>query len=137
MTLTHGQAAVLARLADALIPAAGSMPSASGAGLCDGMIERVLRYRPDIAATLPGILEEAAGHCAKTFLLRLERDDSGRFDILFEAVAGAYYMIPAVRERIGYHGQRALDLPRAGIGAEDQLVEMMAAPSRYRRVAGD
>lgn len=52
-------------------------------------------------------------------------------------MAGAYYLSPEVRKRIGYPGQQAQMLPREGIGVEDLLEGMLDAPKRFRHPGGD
>jgi hypothetical protein len=49
----------------------------------------------------------------------LHGDDRATFDVLATFVAGTYYMIPQVRELIGYPGQRRT--PAATDAAADEL----------------
>ena len=47
---TADERRVLERVGDVLIPAGEGMPSASAAGLGDGLLDALLRARPDLAA---------------------------------------------------------------------------------------
>lgn len=134
-TITPAQRASLRALADAIAPAFGRMPGASSIGLAEpeGQIDRVLALRPDLAAILPLILEATGSDAAKALP---DLPPAWRAALL-ECIAGAYYLHPEVRRLIGYAGQEALSLGRGEIGAEDLLVEMMAAPARWRRPPPD
>jgi len=87
-------------LADALIPAADGMPSASEADPTGKWAARALAARPDLAAAFERALPAADLEC-------LQRDDSEAFAALAEIVSGAYYMNVKVRKRIGYPGQKS------------------------------
>ncbi len=65
-------------------------------------------------------------------LAALEREEPKAFDVVFQLVAGAYYLDQDVKRRLSYDGQQPQSLPRAGFGGEDLLETMMAAPKRYR-----
>jgi hypothetical protein len=93
---------LLARLADALIPAEDGMPSASEAGAVGRYLDAVLAARPDLEAPLAALPDTDVD------ALR-ERDPAG-WTALTSAVVAAYYMNPEVCERIGYAGQRAIPL---------------------------
>jgi hypothetical protein len=97
-------------IADSLVPAAAGMPSASEAGANGRWLERVLAVRPDLAAELERIVAGLVGVPAQAALERLERSRPHDLETLVAAVAGAYYMSNVVRERLGYPGQRALEL---------------------------
>jgi choline dehydrogenase-like flavoprotein len=90
----------LAPLADALIPAAGGMPSASEADATGKWTERALAARPDLAAGFARALEAAD-------VESLQKEDPEAFAALAEIVSGAYYMNVKVRKKIGYPGQKS------------------------------
>jgi choline dehydrogenase-like flavoprotein len=87
-------------LADALIPAADGMPSASEADATGKWTERALSARPDLAAAFERALAAAD-------VESLQKNDSEAFAALAEIVSGAYYMNVKVRKRIGYPGQKS------------------------------
>ncbi|MEA2282488.1 MAG: hypothetical protein QOK21_3095 [Solirubrobacteraceae bacterium] len=97
-------------IADALIPAAAGMPSASEADADGRWLERVLAVHPDLAPQLDRIVASLTGLPPAAALERLEREQPDDLDTLLVAVAGAYYLSDAVRERLGYPGQQALGL---------------------------
>ncbi len=111
-------------VADVLIPAHGEMPSASAAGANREWLERVLSARPDLRPELERILRSLTGEEAAIAVERLQDARPADLEILFTALAGAYFMSSLVRERIGYAGQRAVRLDTAT--AEAQLQDEMA-----------
>lgn len=127
--MTPAQRATLSALADVLIPAAHGMPAASGIGLAGAPLDRALRARPDLVAPLGALLDRLAGQDPGDAVRALA---PGELDLLFVAVAGAYTLDPAVRSLLGYPGQGARTLPRAGFGAEELAAAMMEAPPRWR-----
>jgi hypothetical protein len=141
--LTLERRTTLARLADAIAPAAAGMPSASDISLAreSGLIDRVLALRPDLARRLPALLDALldapAGAEPDAALARLQADDPAGLDALMQAVAGAYYLDGQVKRRIGYRGQEALTLDRGGFGGEDLLLAMMERPPRWRDPAAE
>jgi choline dehydrogenase-like flavoprotein len=90
----------LAALADALIPAAGELPSASDADPSGKWLDRALAARPDLAPAF----ERALG---TEDVETLAEADPEAFQALALLVSGAYYMNLKVRKRIGYPGQKS------------------------------
>ncbi len=109
--------AVLAGLADVLIPAGPGFPSASEAGVAGDGLDRVLAARPDLAEGLAGVVRRAKGKEPRAAVAELQAGDPDGFGILAEVVPGAYFMDPRVREAIGYHGQG----PRPIVPAESDI----------------
>ena len=130
-------AARFATIADCMIPSSDDMPSASAVCVDDLLRGKLARYRPDLVAAVGAILSRQTAQSAEEFVGRLEIEDPAAFQQLFQAVAGAYYLSPEVRNRIGYPGQQAEMLPRDGIGVEDLLEEMLEAPKRFRHAGED
>ena len=123
----------LAALADALIPAAEGMPSASEAGVHREGLDRVLAARPDLAPELARVLAASTGDPDEA-LRKLQRDDDAGFAVLGLTVTGAYYTDPSVRRLIGYPGQ--LYRPELVTGEPDwdaaELERVMARAPVYR-----
>ena len=67
MTFDATERAVLAGLADVLIPAGDGFPSASEAGGAGQVLDEVLSVRPDLAAGLKKLLASAKGKPAAEF----------------------------------------------------------------------
>src|SRR5262249_8355171 len=105
-SLTPNERAVFAGLADALLPAANGMPSATDADVHGKWIDRVLDARPDLQLSLVRMMR-AVGADEPTAVLRsLEVGDPEGFATLVTLVAGAYYMNPRIRKLIRYPGQK-------------------------------
>src|SRR4051794_41383111 len=88
-----------ARLADQLIPAAEGRPAASEADPQGKWLGRALAARPDLADAWERALAVSDARA-------LEEADSEAFTALTAIVAGAYYMNPKGRKRIGYPGPK-------------------------------
>jgi choline dehydrogenase-like flavoprotein len=95
----------LDELADALLPAVDSRPSASEVGVGGHLGRAALAARPDLGAPLRRILA-MPGEPALV-LAQLAVEDPQARSTLELVVAGAYYMSPQVHEAIGYPGQQA------------------------------
>ena len=106
--LTAHERSTLAGLADVLIPAASGMPAASEAGVAGEWLDAVLAARPDLLEPLRAILASADGAAPAEAVERLS--EGGGFGVLAEIVPNAYYMNPAIRQRIGYALQQAVPI---------------------------
>ena len=98
-----------AGLADTLIPASGTMPSASQSGATGEWLDAVLAARPDLVEPLLALARRVEGQEPAAVLADLQAHDVAAFGLLAEVVPNAYYMNPAVRELVGYPGQVGLD----------------------------
>lgn len=140
-TLGSKERAHLARIADVLVPRAEGMPSATEAGAVGVWLDRVLEARPDLGQALVEILRHVEGESAERVVPRLEVDDSEALAAILVAVAGAYYMSPEVRRRLGYPGQEAFTLDvYADLSAyidEGLLEPVLERGPRYRPAKHD
>lgn len=107
--LTAEERALLASVADHLIPAAHGMPSAAEV-LTDDRLRFVFNARPDLVdkvrtALAAGLAEDPAARVAA-----LEASDPAALGALQLAIVAGYYTDKDVRERIGYPGQIALTI---------------------------
>lgn len=116
MTASHtaaaiddAQRAVLAAVADRLIPEAHGMPSA-GAVVGDARLRFVLEARPDLAEPLREALRPGLPDDPDARLAALERDEPDRHAALVSTVVFGYYTDRDVRDRLGYPGQVAKTL---------------------------
>ena len=105
MTFDVDQRAVLAALADALIPAGDGFPSASQAGVAAEGLDQVVSFQPGIVAGLMNVLEKSKARPPAEVVADLQKKDPAAFGVLAEFVAGAYFLNPRVRARLGYAGQ--------------------------------
>jgi hypothetical protein len=103
--LDPARQAVLAGVADELIPAAHGMPSASSV-LDRRRIEFVLGARPDLLEPLSAALRPGLGDSAAERLEALAGEPAN-LDALQLTVVAGYYSDTDVRDRIGYPGQVA------------------------------
>jgi hypothetical protein len=103
--------ALLAALADELIPEGGGMPSASQADVAGLWLDAVLTARPDLAAGLKDLFAKARDRNTAEVVADVRINDPAAFDVLAQTAVGAYFMNPQVQELIGYAGQgpRAID----------------------------
>jgi hypothetical protein len=99
------QRAVLAGLADVLIPAADGMPSASAAAVAEEGLNQVLAAVPSLEASLADVLARAKSREPAEFIASLARTDPAAYGVLTEVVTAAYFMNPDVRKAVGYTGQ--------------------------------
>jgi hypothetical protein len=102
--------AVLAAVADVLIPNGDGMPSASEAGVAGRWLDEVLGLRPDFGPQLAAVLDRMKGPDPAAAVVRLRADDPAGFGVLAEVVAGGYFLNPEVRSAIGYPGQQSVPI---------------------------
>jgi hypothetical protein len=107
MSFNSEERALLAALADVLIPADGEFPSASEAGVAADGLDQVLAVRPELREALRRVLAAARGRPAADVVAGLRRSDPAGYGALTEFVPGAYFLNPQVRQRLGYRGQTA------------------------------
>jgi hypothetical protein len=105
MTFSDGERAALAALADVLIPAGDSCPSASSAEVAGQWLDQVLTACPDLTAGLQDVLRKTTGRDPREAVEHLRTKDTAAFTVLAEVVSGAYFLNPDVRRAIGYSGQ--------------------------------
>jgi hypothetical protein len=105
--LTSEQRVIFAAIADFLIPHAEGMPSASEAGVQGPMLDRVLRLRPDLSDAFFRGLAKSASRSGADAANALNSSDSEAFGAVSLAASAAYYMLPRIRELIGYPGQES------------------------------
>jgi hypothetical protein len=133
--LTDSQRAVLLDLADVLIPETDTMPSLRLADPDGEWFERACRARADLIDELLTILDELAGTDLSSALVSLHCQQRHQFDVLATFVAGTYYLIPRIRELIGYPGQVRAPAPLdlAADELSDEIFEgAMNYPGSYR-----
>jgi hypothetical protein len=102
--------AVLAAVADVLIPKGNGMPSASEAGVAARWLDEVLRLRPDFGPPLAAVLDNMKGVDPAAAVARVRAEDPAGFGVLAEVVAGGYFLNPIVRKAIGYPGQQPVPI---------------------------
>lgn len=95
----------LLKVADILIPASATMPGLGTVDPNGEWLGRAAAARPDLLERVPAVLEGLNSEVdLAAALQRLFVEDRSNFDTLATLVAGAYFMTPEVRSRIGYPG---------------------------------
>jgi hypothetical protein len=101
--------AVLARIADTLIPANGDAPAASTEPGFWEALSTAMAARADAFEDIVAALDELNASANLWNALRsLEGEEPSTFQALSAVIAGAWLLTPGVRNRIGYHGQQAV-----------------------------
>lgn len=100
--LSSDQRTVFAALAETLIPASENMPSATTAGIADGLLDQALGYRPDLVDAFSGALEFCAGRDPESALDALAAEQPDQFEALTVLASGAYFLSPAVKVALPY-----------------------------------
>ena len=123
MNLNDADRALLAQLADVLIPASKERPSASQADIAGLHLDQVLVARPDFAMSLRGLLDRARGCDPAAFVEQERRANSAAFAVLAEFVPSAYFLNERVRQQIAYAGQTAQQLDEHADYLDDGLLD--------------
>ena len=92
MTFNNEQRALLARLADVLIPASDGHRSASQADVAGQWLDCVLAARPDLAAGLVDVLQKSHDIGPADAVAALKSSDPAAFGVLTEIAAAAYFI---------------------------------------------
>jgi hypothetical protein len=106
--LTAAEVATLRAIADVLIPASGEDPAATAELEFDRWLATAVDARADGFGAVTAVLAQLDGATPDAIDATLRGLHAGQpdvFGVLSSVVAGAWLMIPAVRERIGYPGQ--------------------------------
>ena len=107
--LTDAEVGTLRAIADVLIPAFGDNPAATSEPDFDQWLARAADARADAFDDITAVLaqlDRAAPDTIDQTLRALHADQPRQFQALSAVVAGAWLLVPAVRARIGYPGQR-------------------------------
>lgn len=112
--LTENEVRTLCAVADALIPAAGDNPGATQEPGFKESLVTAANARADAfdeITTALSKLSDLEPAEVDSELRRLHTDDEATFQPLSAVVAGAWLLLPTVRARIGYSGQKADPAP--------------------------
>jgi hypothetical protein len=119
------------RIADVLVPATATRPSLRDADPDGIWLDRALAARVDLVEALRTELAQVAAiEDLEPVVAALHESDRQRFDVLATAVTGAYYLVPEVRDLIGYPGQHR-NPPRLEEAAEELSDEIFEAAMNY------
>lgn len=118
--LNSAQRQVFATLAETLIPASDTMPSATTADVSGALLDQVLGYRPDLVDVLTAALDSSAGKDPEAALDSLSVEQPDQFEALTVLTAGAYFLSPAVKAAMPYDAA-----PRPARDDMDSYVDML------------
>lgn len=115
-------------LADALIPAGGTMPAPSSIDV-EGLLPRVIDARADLAEGLRRAV--ASDDDAERTLTTLAADDPVALRALRYCTAGAYYLSPVVRDALDYRPEvvRPADVNSFPQWLEEGLLDHVIGPA--------
>jgi hypothetical protein len=118
--LNTDQRRVFAVLAETLIPATETMPSATTAGVADTLLDQVLGYRPDLVDDFVAALASCDGKEPESALDGLVAEHPRQFEALTVLTAGAYFLSPAVKAAMPYDAA-----PRPARDDMDDYIDML------------
>lgn len=107
--LTDEHRRALDKVADVLIPAFETMPSASSVGVSGALLDKAIDARPDLLPALVRGLTAIDAMSGEQGAHTLFNEDRPAFDAIATLASGAYYMDERVRELIGYPGQERIE----------------------------
>ncbi len=99
------QRQTFAGLADVLIPEAEGMPSASAAGAHQAVLDRAVELRPDLRPAFFRGLNWAADKDPAEAAEALNKEDLEALSAIGLLALAAYYLLPSIRDLLGYPGQ--------------------------------
>jgi hypothetical protein len=104
--LTSEHRAVLAALADEMIPAGAGLPSANEVDMSGALVDAVLKVRPDLRRALVSALEQLRDVPAGRRLAAVQ-SDSALMDAVGLVMAGGYLMSSRVTDALRYRFEEA------------------------------
>ncbi len=107
MKISSEERVVFAELADVLIPGNDTMPSASQANIQGMFLDNLLALRPELITDTKRAIKIAVGMPPTEAVKFLNTDRPKLFGTLSLLAAAAYFMVPEVRESLGYPGQQS------------------------------
>ena len=118
--LNSEQRQVFATLAETLIPASDTMPSATTAEVSGILLDQVVGYRPDLVDALTAAMDSSVGKDPEAALDSLSAEQPEQFEALTVLAAGAYFLSPAVKAAMPYDAA-----PRPARDDMDSYVDML------------
>jgi hypothetical protein len=130
-TLTDSDRRLLLDVANVLIPPTLEMPALRDVDVDGHWLDRACAARADLLGELHDVLERVSGSTdVPAAVLSLHSNDRHAFDVLATFIAGTYYMVPRVRELIGYPGQVRAPAP-LDLAADELSDEIFEGAMNY------
>lgn len=105
--LSETELATYTAIADVLCHGDGAVPPPSGCPEFPEKLALALAARRDVFDTIVVLLAEAsATDDLAAWVRRLHDEDDEKFVVLSTVAAGAYLLVPRIRDAVGYPGQR-------------------------------
>ena len=105
MSTDRNDRETFAAIADILIPEAEGMPAASSVGVHEEVLDRILSLRPDLSEAFRRGIAYANGKDATVAAEALNQEDAQALSAIGLIASAGYFMVPRVRDLIGYPGQ--------------------------------
>lgn len=125
-TVDPERRAVLAGIADAMIPRHERFPSGSDAGIHADGLTATLRARPDLVAPLIAALD-SVGTARGAAAVEVLRTTGGHWDTIQLVVSAGYFLNPEVRHLLRYPGQQRIPVSAEPLDPEDELIRSVLA----------
>lgn len=107
MEISSEERVIFAELADVLIPGNDTMPSASQANIQGIFLDNLLALRPELITDTKRAIKIAVGIPPAEAIKFLNTDHPELFETVSLLAAAAYFIVPEVRDSLGYPGQRS------------------------------
>ncbi|MEE2803048.1 MAG: hypothetical protein VYB37_01200 [Pseudomonadota bacterium] len=123
-------------IADMLIPEAEGMPSASQVAVHLAGIDHIRKLRPELDENLCRGLDAVADMDCDEAIAYLNAHDPSALGVIALAATSAYYLVPAVQQRLGYPGQLsrpATDAEEGDYFTDDLLQPVINRGPIYRK----
>ena len=128
--ISADQRACFAALADEMIPASPTMPSATGADAHHSGLDAVLHARPDLVDPLRAALDDlgaSPAYAGSSSLLTWARSGGHEhsWGVLSTVVVAAYFLNPQVCAELGYPGQEAIPVDQQPDDIDPQQLDQV------------
>ncbi|WP_104126640.1 hypothetical protein [Cryobacterium sp. Y57] len=121
---------LIAEIAQVLIPAGASGPSAAEVDVAGGRLDEFFEQRPDLKTAFVAIASRASGTDVDSFCRHLEASEPAVFQQLTYVIVGAFLLSPDARGWLGFTGLRGeFQTP---IANDDYRLHELLAPVRSR-----
>jgi hypothetical protein len=125
--LTLAERQTLAALADVLIPPSPKGISASEAGLSGDLLDKLETFAPERLPLLRRAIAFTASQTPEEALAHLRREDTPAYDSFCETIGALYFMVPRVRDAVGFPGRLPKPARIEVTDIEDLLMPVLEA----------
>lgn len=129
---------LIAEIAQVLIPAGASGPSAAEVDVAGGRLDEFFQQRPDLKTAFVAIARRASGTDVDSFCRHLEASEPAVFQQLTYVIVGAFLLSPNACDWLGFTGLRGefqTPTPNDDYRLHDLLAPVRSRPASYRPTA--